>query len=217
MVFLSARPGEEHHELLLMPGRTGDGDVKVVQQVSFHVDSVEDVREFHHRFVEDGVQIDSVVTHGNTASVYFRDPEDNRLEIYYSLPVEWPQPFRAEIDVTQSADGILKQIHDVTVARSARGRRRQYPHLTLPFRERDATRRRGTMTTEVCGATGNRRAGLHKEGEGGGTSYTVRLATAGRSQRSEGIPVSRAWGCATRASCRAPSGMRVGGKGHVTR
>ena len=59
--------------------------------------------------------IDSVVTHGNTASVYFRDPEDNRLEIYYSLPVEWPQPFRAEIDVTQSADDILKQIHDVTV------------------------------------------------------------------------------------------------------
>ena len=115
MVFLSARPGEEHHELLLMPGRSGDGDVKVVQQVSFHVDSVEDVREFHNRFVADGVQIDSVVTHGNTASVYFRDPEDNRLEVYYSLPVEWPQPFRAEIDVTQSDDDILKQIHDVTV------------------------------------------------------------------------------------------------------
>ena len=115
MVFLSARPGEEHHELLLMPGRTGDGDVKIVQQMSFHVDTIEDVREFHGRFVEDGVKIDSVVTHGNTASVYFRDPEDNRLEIYYSLPVEWKQPFRAEIDVTQSGDDILKQIHDVTV------------------------------------------------------------------------------------------------------
>ena len=115
MVFLSARPGEEHHELLLMPGRTGDGDVKVVQQMSFHVDAIEDVREFHKRFVEDGVQIDSVVTHGNTASVYFRDPEDNRLEVYYSLPVEWKQPFRAELDVTQSDDDILKQIHDLTV------------------------------------------------------------------------------------------------------
>ena len=115
MVFLSARPGEEHHELLLMPGRTGDGDVKVVQQMSFHVDAIEDVREFRKRFVEDGVQIDSVVTHGNTASVYFRDPEDNRLEVYYSLPVEWKQPFRAELDVTQSDDDILKQIHDVTV------------------------------------------------------------------------------------------------------
>ncbi len=115
MVFLSARPGEEHHELLLMRGRTGDGDVKVVQQMSFHVDSVGDVRDFHNRFVEDGIRIDSVVTHGNTASVYFRDPEENRLEIYYSLPVEWPQPFRAEIDVTQSDDNVLKQIHDVTV------------------------------------------------------------------------------------------------------
>ena len=115
MVFLSARPGEEHHELLLMPGRTGDGDVKIVQQMSFHVDTVEDVRQFHNRFVEDGVKIDSVVTHGNTASVYFRDPEDNRLEIYYSLPVEWKQPFRAELDVTQSDDDILRQIHDATV------------------------------------------------------------------------------------------------------
>ena len=74
MVFLSARPDEEHHELFLMSGRTGDLDVKVVQQVSFHVDSIEDVRDFHRRFVEDGVQVDSVVTHGNTASVYFRDP-----------------------------------------------------------------------------------------------------------------------------------------------
>ena len=115
MVFLSARPEEEHHELFLMAGRTAELDVKVVQQVSFHVDSIEDVRDFHSRFVNDGVKIDSVVTHGNTASVYFRDPEENRLEIYYSLPVEWKQPFRVDIDITQSDDDVLKQIHDVTV------------------------------------------------------------------------------------------------------
>ena len=45
MVFLSARPDEEHHELFLTTGRTGDPEVKVVQQVSFHADSVADVRE----------------------------------------------------------------------------------------------------------------------------------------------------------------------------
>ncbi len=114
MVFLSARPGDEHHELLLMGGRNGPEDVKIVQQISFHVDSIDGVREFYQGFEADGVPVDSVVTHGNTASVYFRDPEGNRLEVYYSLPVEWPQPFRAEIDLTQSSEQVLQQIHEAT-------------------------------------------------------------------------------------------------------
>ena len=114
MVFLSARPQEEHHEILLLNGRTGDADTKIVQQVSFHVDTVEDVRDFHRRLQQDGVTVDSVVTHGNTASVYFRDPEDNRLEIYYALPVEWKQPFRKSIDLEQSDEAVLAQIHDLT-------------------------------------------------------------------------------------------------------
>ena len=118
MVFLSARPDEEHHELFLTTGRTGDPEVKVVQQVSFHADSVADVREFHRRFQEEGVAIDSVVTHGNTASVYFRDPEDNRLEVYYTLSVKGvKQPFRADIDVTRPDDDVLRQIEDAVAAR----------------------------------------------------------------------------------------------------
>ncbi len=118
MVFLSARPGDEHHELLLMGGRTGDEDARIVQQISFHVDSLDEVRDFHRGFQSEGVPVDSVVTHGNTASVYFRDPEGNRLEVYYSLPVEWPQPFRAEIDLSQSNEEVLRQIHDATFGAS---------------------------------------------------------------------------------------------------
>ena len=120
MVFLSARPTEEHHELLLMAGRTGAEDARVVQQISFHAETIDDVRAFHRDLRAEGVPIDSVVTHGNTASIYFRDPEDNRLEIYYSLPVEWPQPFRAPIDLTQSGERVLRQIHDVTFGAAQR-------------------------------------------------------------------------------------------------
>ena len=120
MVFLSARPADEHHELLLMRGRTGGGDALIVQQISFHVDSLDELRAFHAQFEAEGVPIDSVVTHGNTASVYFRDPEGNRLEVYYSLPVEWPQPFRANIDLTADNDGVLRQIHDATFGAAAR-------------------------------------------------------------------------------------------------
>lgn len=77
-----------------------------------------DVREFHRRFAEEGVTIDSVVTHGNTASVYFRDPEDNRLEVYYSLSVKGvKQPFRADIDVTRPDADVLRQIEEAVAAR----------------------------------------------------------------------------------------------------
>ncbi len=114
MVFLSARPGEEHHELLLMGDRSGEEDAKIIQQISFHVDSLDDVRAFHVSLRAEGAPVDSVVSHGNTASVYFRDPEGNRLEVYYSLPVEWPQPFRTEIDLSQSDEDVLRQIHEAT-------------------------------------------------------------------------------------------------------
>ena len=99
--------------MFLTVGRDAE-DVKVVQQVSFHVDSIEELREFHHTFKAEGVEIDSVVSHGNTASIYFRDPDRNRLEVYYSIPVAWPQPFRQPIDFSLDDEGLLKQINDLT-------------------------------------------------------------------------------------------------------
>ena len=120
MVFLSSKPDIEHHEIFLTTGRDVEMHGKIVQQISFHVDSLKDVREFHEEFQANNTPIDSVVTHGNTASVYFRDPEGNRLEIYYSLTnesgklVQWKQPFRKEIDITQDNEEILKQIYEMT-------------------------------------------------------------------------------------------------------
>ena len=73
MCFLSARPDEEHHELLLSGGRNADEDVQLIGQISFHVDGVGELREFHGLLLQEGVAIDRVVTHGNTASIYFHD------------------------------------------------------------------------------------------------------------------------------------------------
>ena len=114
LLFLSSRPQAEHHELLLTGGRTADPEVKLLQQLSFHVGSLEELRQFHRLFKKEGVEIASTVTHGNTASIYFLDPEGNRLEIYYSLPVEWPQPFSEPIDIEQDDEGILRQIRELT-------------------------------------------------------------------------------------------------------
>ena len=114
--FLSARPAEEHHEILLTSGRTAPEDAKLLQQLSMHVDSLVDLKAFHQVFQEEGVKEERIVTHGNTASIYFRDPENNYLEVYYSIPVDFPQPFGAPIDLDQEDEAILQQIADIRAA-----------------------------------------------------------------------------------------------------
>ena len=118
--FLSARPAEEHHELLLTAGRTASEDVRLVQQISMHVASLEDLKAFHKLFQAEGVKEERIITHGNTASIYFRDPENNYLEVYYSIPVDFPQPFGEPIDLEQDDEGILAQIAEIRAA-SGRG------------------------------------------------------------------------------------------------
>jgi len=46
---LSARPEVEHHELLLCGGRDGPLDEKLIQQISFRCDALEDVIEHYQR------------------------------------------------------------------------------------------------------------------------------------------------------------------------
>ena len=111
--FLSARPAEEHHEILLTAGRTAAEDARLVQQISMHVESLEDLKAFHALFQEEGVKEERIITHGNTASIYFRDPENNYLEVYYSIPVDFPQPFGEPIDIDQDDEAILAQIAEI--------------------------------------------------------------------------------------------------------
>ena len=58
MVFLTADITREDHEVVLVRGR--DGDAKIIQQLSFRVGSVEDVRAFHQTFQRLEVPIQQV-------------------------------------------------------------------------------------------------------------------------------------------------------------
>jgi catechol-2,3-dioxygenase len=109
IVFLSARPDEEHHELALQTGRETDTRVPMVQQVSWQVDSLEELQAFHYRFKERGVAVQQEVTHGNALGIYFFDPEGNRGEVYILLDEPVPQPFRKSIDLEQSPVQILAE------------------------------------------------------------------------------------------------------------
>ncbi len=97
--FLSAAPETEHHELVLVQAKESEQKTRNVQQVSFKVKSLDAVRDFHHRLKKDGMKIDRTVTHGNACSVYFFDPEDNRVELYFTTPYQVRQPFGEHIDL----------------------------------------------------------------------------------------------------------------------
>ena len=107
MCFLSADPEREHHEFVLMKGREAPEDVKIIQQISFIVPTIDDLREHYHRFQAENVKIDRIVSHGNAFGMYFFDPEGNRIELYYKTGFKVPQPHGDPIDLDESNEKLL--------------------------------------------------------------------------------------------------------------
>ena len=97
--FLSAAPDAEHHELALARVKEPGQKTHNVQQISFKVKSLDDVRVFYHRLQDAGMKIERTVTHGIACSVYFYDPENNRVELYYTTPYKIRQPLGEAIDL----------------------------------------------------------------------------------------------------------------------
>jgi catechol-2,3-dioxygenase len=120
LVFLSSRPSVEHHELVLQRGRADD-QPGIVQQISWRVADVEAVQRFHKRFIEHGVIIDRIVTHGNAIGVYFFDPEGNRNEVYALTDLDVRQPFARTIDLDQPAEDVLSSSRRLVDERTAPG------------------------------------------------------------------------------------------------
>lgn len=96
IVFLSARPTEEHHELVLFKDAARRTEM---QQVSFTVGSLDDLRTFYAQIKERAYPVDRVVSHGNAIGCYFRDPEGNQIEVYWPTGRVWPQPYLKDIDL----------------------------------------------------------------------------------------------------------------------
>jgi catechol 2,3-dioxygenase len=108
MVFLTADVEKEDHEVVLVRGR--DGDAKIIQQLSFRVGTIEDVRAFYQTFQQMGVEIQQTVSHGAGASCYFYDPEGNRLEVFADIEVEGGRGYSGPIDLEKSAEELVTQI-----------------------------------------------------------------------------------------------------------
>ena len=108
LTFLSASPGN-HHQFVLVGGRPDTSGFNPINQISFMVDSLADLREVHARALENGATDMRVVSHGNAWSCYFKDPEGNTVEAYLDTPFHVPQPHGEPLDLTKSDAEILRE------------------------------------------------------------------------------------------------------------
>ncbi|RQR74794.1 VOC family protein [Burkholderia sp. Bp9015] len=118
LVFLSRDP-DEHHQVVLATGRPNGEHFNVINQISFRADSLKTLCAFYRRLVDLDMQEIKPVTHGNAISLYVRDPEGNRLELFTDTPWYVSQPMKVDIDLCQPEDVLMQQVE--THARSLPG------------------------------------------------------------------------------------------------
>ena len=107
LVFLSRDP-REHHQIVLASGRPAELPFNVVNQLSFRIDGLADLRVLYQRLQHEPVSEISPVSHGNALSVYFRDPESNRVELFVDTPWYVTQPVRIPFDFAQSDEALMR-------------------------------------------------------------------------------------------------------------
>ncbi len=108
LVFLSRDPAE-HHQIILVGGRPHKNGFNLINQISFYIEDLHALQSFYQLICESNVDDIQAVTHGNAWSVYFRDPEGNRIEVYTNTPWYVSQPLRQVIDMTADVELIRAQ------------------------------------------------------------------------------------------------------------
>ena len=110
LTFLS-RKADEHHQLVLVTGRRVEGEIQLLSQLSFRLTDSDlgALRWYHRRAQELGATGLEARNHGNSWSIYFCDPEGNRLELYTVTPWYVGQPWREVLDLTQSDEVVAEE------------------------------------------------------------------------------------------------------------
>jgi catechol 2,3-dioxygenase-like lactoylglutathione lyase family enzyme len=115
VVFLSRCP-DEHHQIVLVPGRAS-GTPSTVNQISFRVVSLSELRRVHGHLVAKGVAQLNPTNHGGSWSVYFVDPEGNRIELFAQTPWYMP-PVSVPLDLALSDEEILRVTKELVDSRA---------------------------------------------------------------------------------------------------
>src|SRR5712671_7818682 len=109
LAFLSRDP-REHHQIVLASGRPAKLEFNAINQISFRLPDLAGLREMHRRLQKEPVSHLAPVSHGNALSVYFRDPEGNRIELFIDTPWYVDQPLRIPMDMSMSDQQIWEWV-----------------------------------------------------------------------------------------------------------
>jgi catechol 2,3-dioxygenase len=85
-VFLSV--GTQHHDLALFQQATGatpDRAQPGLHHTAWQLGSFEELQAAHRDLQAAGITVDSVIEHNVTRSIYFHDPDGNRVELYCDM------------------------------------------------------------------------------------------------------------------------------------
>jgi catechol-2,3-dioxygenase len=118
MVFLSRSP-DEHHQIVLSPG--GDGKPGALDHVALRVDTLEALRRIYRRLKSRDDASFETVSHGTTWSIYIRDPEGNRVEIFTDTPWHVAQPVRFAVDLALADEELIRRTEDAIRERAGFG------------------------------------------------------------------------------------------------
>ena len=85
-VFLSV--GTQHHDLALFQHATGespDSTQPGLHHTAWQLGSFEELQAAYRDLQSAGIEVDSVIEHNVTRSIYFHDPDGNRVELYCDM------------------------------------------------------------------------------------------------------------------------------------
>jgi catechol 2,3-dioxygenase-like lactoylglutathione lyase family enzyme len=150
IVFMTRDP-REHHQFVLVSGRPADLPFNIVNQLSFRVDSLDTLRELREGLKSEPTVEQGTVTHGNALSVYFHDPEKNRVELLIDTPWYVPQPCRIPVDFSLPDDELWASVEKA--ARALPGfkpRAAWAAEIERKIADATAARRRPAATTATA-------------------------------------------------------------------
>lgn len=114
IVFLSNDP-DEHHQIAMVPTRDGETAANPLNHLAFRVPAFDDVKALHANLSAIEGQGVLPLSHGNTLSLYFADPEGNGLEVFWDTPWHVAQPQGEAWDVSLTEQEALAWV-EVTFA-----------------------------------------------------------------------------------------------------
>jgi catechol-2,3-dioxygenase len=103
-VFLSSRPGEEPHDIVLFANPE-------IAHTAFKVSSLAELRSFHARVVEKKIPIKFAFNHRESFAFYFDDPDGNVIEVFWPTGnLSQSQPYLELLDLSQPDEVLLEKI-----------------------------------------------------------------------------------------------------------